>query len=388
MPRGYPPTAFVSSTCYDLSHIRADLKNFLSSLGFEPLLSEISSFPINPQSTTVENCVNAVKERADIFILILGARYGTQNASGKSITNLEYLAAKAKGIPIYVFALKPIIEALPSWKSNKGGNFEGIVDSPQLFEFVEQLYGSQEHWVFPFENALEITETLRRQLGYLFTDSLLYREKFLQSHLPECLQSLSGACLKYVMEKPLGWEYYLFANVLSEEIAQLRHLKWDLSYSIAIGKTNQLGNAPEVMNWLAKKMHEMTLLGTSFEKLLNVAMQEALGPEGAPGNPEHIVYVARRVSGLYKAALQWAIEFNHVDVDPEFQRALHLASELTNSFILEIESMPQKFVAETDKGVTARQRGEAYTPNLRFTLNAPDNSALLQEIERLRRQFT
>jgi hypothetical protein len=71
MPKGYAPTAFVSSTCYDLSQVRADLKDFLSDLGFEPLLSEISSFPVNPHSTTIENCVNAVKERADIFVLLL-----------------------------------------------------------------------------------------------------------------------------------------------------------------------------------------------------------------------------------------------------------------------------------------------------------------------------
>ena len=89
MPKGYPPTVFVSSTCYDLNQVRADLKQFLEGLGLGPLLSESPAFPINPESQTVENCLNAVKGRADIFVLIVGARYGSIDVSGKSITNLE-----------------------------------------------------------------------------------------------------------------------------------------------------------------------------------------------------------------------------------------------------------------------------------------------------------
>jgi hypothetical protein len=97
MPKGYAPTVFVSSTCYDLKQLRADLSVFLSDLGLEPFLSESITFSIDPQSSNIDNCVNAVNERADIFILVIGNRYGTLDDSGKSITNLEFLAAKSKG---------------------------------------------------------------------------------------------------------------------------------------------------------------------------------------------------------------------------------------------------------------------------------------------------
>src|SRR6476646_11478620 len=112
MPKGFPPSVFVSSTCYDLNQIRADLRVFLLSLGVEPLLSEHTTFPVNPQVGTMANCVNAVKERADIFVLIVGSRYGTLDESGKSITNREYLEARAKGIPIYVFISNSILNIL------------------------------------------------------------------------------------------------------------------------------------------------------------------------------------------------------------------------------------------------------------------------------------
>ncbi len=106
---GRKPTVFISSTCYDLKQIRDDLKNIIEKdLGLEALLSEYKSFPLDPSLGTVENCLRAVQERADILVLIVGTRYGAITDSGKSVTNLEYLRAKEKGIPIYAFVDRKI----------------------------------------------------------------------------------------------------------------------------------------------------------------------------------------------------------------------------------------------------------------------------------------
>ena len=142
------------------------MREFLNGLGFEPILSEHPTFPISPEAKTIENCINAVRERADIFVLIVGNRYGSTVQSGKSVTNLEYLAAKEKSIPIYVFVLKQIIHLLPTWKDNPNGNYSATVDTPKLFEFVDSLRSSGEHWVFPFEQAQQITENLRQYFLY------------------------------------------------------------------------------------------------------------------------------------------------------------------------------------------------------------------------------
>ena len=65
------PTIFVSSTCYDLKQIRQNIKDFIENeLGYEAILSEYDSFPINPDINTVNNCLRVVEERADIFVLI------------------------------------------------------------------------------------------------------------------------------------------------------------------------------------------------------------------------------------------------------------------------------------------------------------------------------
>ena len=127
LPKGKIPTVFVSSTCYDLSQIRLDLKIFLEEqLGFEALLSEFNSFPLSPGLNSIENCLKNVKERADLFVLIIGGRYGHITDKGKSVTNLEYLQARAKKIPIYVFIDFKILTTLTLWKDNKAGDFSSI----------------------------------------------------------------------------------------------------------------------------------------------------------------------------------------------------------------------------------------------------------------------
>src|SRR2546426_4163085 len=92
-----------SSTFYDLRQVRADLTAFIvDELGYVPLLSELNSFPVDPDAATAENCRRRVEEDADILILVVGGRYGSVDSdTAKSITNLEYLAARSKGIPIY-----------------------------------------------------------------------------------------------------------------------------------------------------------------------------------------------------------------------------------------------------------------------------------------------
>jgi hypothetical protein len=65
-------SVFVSSTCYDLRQIRADLGDFINAMGLDPILSEFASFPVDPDLPTVDNCLKAVEHRADIFVLIVG----------------------------------------------------------------------------------------------------------------------------------------------------------------------------------------------------------------------------------------------------------------------------------------------------------------------------
>lgn len=177
MSTGRTPTVFISSTCYDLKQTREDIRTFFEdNYNFEVMLSEFDSFPVDPCIGTFENCLNNVDNCADIFVLIVGTRYGYVTDQGKSITNLEYLHAKAKGIPIYVFVSKQLYNSLPMWRANKDGDFTSVVDNPRVFEFVSGIYDEMRQWIYTFDTVRDITTALKNQLLGIFVDGLKFKK--------------------------------------------------------------------------------------------------------------------------------------------------------------------------------------------------------------------
>src|SRR4051794_15535735 len=70
------PRIFISSTYYDLRHIRALLDAFVRQFGYEPVLFEKGAITFIHDKTLEENCINEVA-LCDIMILIIGGRYGS-----------------------------------------------------------------------------------------------------------------------------------------------------------------------------------------------------------------------------------------------------------------------------------------------------------------------
>src|SRR5262249_20743047 len=139
-------------------------------MGCRCLVSEWSSFPIDPDVDAVENCRRRVEHDADLLVLVIGGRYGSVDSkSAKSITNLEYLAARAKGIPIYVFVEKRVQALVPVWKTNRGFDFSSVVDDPRVFSFIEEIRDHHKVWTQEFELATDIVSALRRQFAYLLS---------------------------------------------------------------------------------------------------------------------------------------------------------------------------------------------------------------------------
>lgn len=383
MSKASIPTVFVSSTCYDLRQVRADIKAFIESFGFSSMLSEYSSFPIDPDIGTVENCLNAVQEYATLFILVVGGRYGSINDQGKSITNLEYLQAKAKGAPVYVFVQRSVLDILPVWKSNPDANFQNVVDSPKLFEFVAGLRDSQEVWVFPFDTAQDITDTLREQWAHLFFQSLQLRMQARAAGLSNTLSQLQGPALQIVIERPLLWEHRLFSEVLASELAQSKQIKMDLGYGIAFGKTNRLPT-DQLFDWLSTKQNDLGRIVSSLSRLINVAVQEAMGPPGVPGDAESLIYVARRVAEAYRALIAWSIDFQHIDVEEDFQNLIKIASRFSSNAIKEIEEFSDYMQRTIKEAIASIVLGQKRTLEFNLTLTISGVDELEEELDRIR----
>ena len=385
MPKDHTPSVFVSSTCYDLGQVRAEVKKFLESLGLTPVLSEYSSFPLDPDIGTVENCLKVVDSRADIYVLIVGGRYGSLTNEGKSITNLEYLRARAKGIPIYAFVLKSVLDVLPEWRKNPQRSYLHLVDSAKLFEFVDALKESGDLWIFPFETARDIASTLRTQLAFLFMDSLHLRTKARAVGLSESISQLRGEALRLAIEKPMLWEARLFAQVLSDEIQASKSLRQDLDYRLVFGEIKRIDNRRELVQLLRDRMPQLEMVGPSLETLFNTTLQEAMGPPGQPGDPEKLAYVARKIADAYRSAIMWKMEFQRLKVPVDFQGLSLAVAELATNMIREIEMYSDKLKSGLEEAIASHKPGEK--KEIEFVLHlTADSSALKREATRLQNQ--
>lgn len=377
------PVVFVSSTCYDLKQVRADMKEFFEeSYGFEAMLSEFDSFPIDPCVGTFENCLSNVDQCADIFVLIVGNRYGYVLDSGKSITNLEYLHAKEKGIPIYVFVSKQLYNTLPIWRANKDGDFSAVVDNPKIFKFVAEIYDECKQWIYTYENVQDIKMTLKNQLRLIFADGLKFkamvsdpRNKILNSELP------TGA-VRMVIEKPAFWEYKFFAYVMRDEFDKLKKRKWDLKYGFFEGNTYNR-SPEELIDDIMERFNEIEKLVSILGVLINTAIQEALGESGVPSDLEMMIYTSKRIAALYERLVNWALYFKALHADDLFTPLLNLIHDFPKQALDALD----KFVDEMYDQFTSLpdvDDGATHRIKLCVALDKSNTDAVSAEIQRIR----
>ena len=100
---------FISSTCYDLGDLRAELGEFLRGYSFLVRMSEDyeSEFEVNGRVDSIESCLQNVAA-ADVIVCILDRRYGpplpASHASAPlSATHAEIAKARALKKPIFSF---------------------------------------------------------------------------------------------------------------------------------------------------------------------------------------------------------------------------------------------------------------------------------------------
>ena len=380
------PSIFVSSTCYDLKQIRQDIREFIEDdLGYEAILSEYDSFPIDPDKDTINNCLRVVEQRADIMVLIVGSRYGyITDYKEKSITNLEYLRAKSKGIPIFVFIDQKVINILPIWKKNKEMDFSDLVDSKKIFEFVDILGNKDSNWIHEFNTGQDIIKCLRKQLAYLVNDGLCLRKHFSKEGVSPKVLKYSGHVFELVVEKPALWEYLLFAEVLKENLDKLNDLRYDMKYGISLEKTVCFENPIEILDYVQVKNKELIRKNDILCVVLNEALKEALGEPGVHGNAEYIIYVAEKLIEIYKSNHFWTLDFKCISVPEEFENLIEYASELSKSIIEDIEN----FIEDYNKRIKALAYGledipEKTVVSFKLELRSPDTTKIDAEIKRL-----
>ncbi|MCM1566041.1 MAG: DUF4062 domain-containing protein [Dehalobacter sp.] len=128
------PKIFISSTIVDLPNERKAALKAVEKVGGFPVMSE---FTIEAQSAdSLTTCLSKVRE-SDIYVLILGGRYGWQPENKESITEMEYQTALGCKMPILVFNTTYPKELLQK-------QFEGKVESSYFRKTVQDAFELQE----------------------------------------------------------------------------------------------------------------------------------------------------------------------------------------------------------------------------------------------------
>ena len=376
---------FVSSTCYDLSQIRHDLQEGIRSLGHEPILSESKDFPVDPSLTSVENCIDAVKREADVFVLIIGNRYGCQGCSGKSVTNLEFLAAVEKGIPIYSFSLKQMIDILPIWKKNPNADYSNVVDNNMVFEFLDNVRGRSGLWNFEFNAAQDILDTLKNQLSFLFKSSL-QQMRSISAVDEKLLKVISAKAANILIEKQENYEMRFFFQLLEEEITRYQYLKKDCYYSVVFKPGRKLSGTQELIEWHQDKL---SILMKSVDSLNNLirAFSDYYGVPGVESDLNGLYYVAHRMGLFYSSILEWVIDVKGVRVEDSYAEWTDALANLPVGIIAELEAYPSNAMKTMEEAIEKRNRGEwpsGETVHLTMHLNIPEeeNRRYVEEARR------
>lgn len=204
------PKIFVSSTCYDLNVVRGQLRSFINTIGYDPVMSDYNDILYDPRDHTHESCVKEI-QNADMVILIIGSRFGgkaipkaienldieTIKSASKStsfldkgnisITQLEILKAVELEIPIFTFIDQKVSHDHLFYEKNKSKKgFLNAVDFPSIdkretaifiFEFINFIrHRSKNNSTVEFSKIEDILDYLKRQWAALF-QRLLFEQK-------------------------------------------------------------------------------------------------------------------------------------------------------------------------------------------------------------------
>lgn len=203
------PRVFLSSTCYDLGEVRDSLVSFIESCYFTPVLSDKGDVFYHPDLHTHLSCVNEI-ENCQLFILIIGGRFGGSHVinKSKSIVNAEYYAARELNIPVFTFIKREVYEDHRVYEKNK--NKKAIIGeihfpsiekqefASNIFEFINEIRQSPvNNGYFSFEYARDIKEAIGKQWAGLMFEFLNKRSKEKESiSLNRLLDNLTLASKK------------------------------------------------------------------------------------------------------------------------------------------------------------------------------------------------
>ncbi len=192
------PRVYVGSTCYDLKYIRENLKYFVRTIGYEPVLSEEGAVFYDPEKHTHDSCTSEVSN-CQLFVLIIGGRFGGRfRKTDKSITNAEYEGAVRHKVPVFALVEQAVYAEHHVFLKNRDNPdvdeakiVYPAVDSTKIFSFIDAVRkAAVNNALVPFQDFNDIESYLKKQwAGMMF--SFLTRDSE-AARVVDTLEMISG----------------------------------------------------------------------------------------------------------------------------------------------------------------------------------------------------
>lgn len=162
---------FISSTCYDLIDIRAEINFLLKESGLTSIMSDQynSDFNIKTNTNSIETCLINLRN-SDLVVIILSKRYGPKLGGAGfediSATHLEYKEAIKENKPV-LFYMRDRLEAdYNLYRKTKDAsklNWVGAKDLG-LFDIIKEhsklTNANINNWYYSFSNSIDLKERL------------------------------------------------------------------------------------------------------------------------------------------------------------------------------------------------------------------------------------
>ena len=226
-----------------------------------------------------------------------------------------------------------VLAQLRVWQANPEADYSSVVDTPRIFEFIDSFRGGGESWTFEFAAAEDIVNALRQQFAYLVQDALELRE--MGRGQDRLLEELKGDALMLALRRDEYWEIRLFATVLEEELDRRATLRREIEHRLA-SQSATFVDTGDLRPWMLDRLHEVEGLARTATTVVNDYLPQALGEDGAPGDPIELTAVARRLAQVWEDNAQWTLRCRSVRVDDRAERLVDLLSKATANMLDEL----------------------------------------------------